>query len=70
MGYLITTVAMETLLDFQCLMFVGVPQPKLLHRFSANFPDIFTPRKSRADYILGVSGYHCCNGNTFKIFGS
>ena len=31
------------------IKFVGVPQPKPMHRFSPNFWDMFTPRGSKAD---------------------
>ena len=31
------------------IKFVGVPQPKRIHRFSPNFQGMFTPRGSRAD---------------------
>ena len=48
-------------------MFVGVPKPKPLHRFSLNFQDVFVPRGSRADYFLGVSGGNCCHGNTLNL---
>ena len=37
---------------FRVLKFAGVPQPKPLHGFSPNFQDVFTPRGSRADYVL------------------
>ena len=50
---------MATLLDFRVFKFVGVPQPKPLHGFSPNFQDMFTPRGSRADYVLG--GYPAFN---------
>ena len=43
----------------------GCSQPKPMHRILPNFKDMCTPRGSRADKILGVSG----NGNTFQIFG-
>ena len=36
-------------LNFWILKFVGVPQPKLMHRFSPNFQDMLTKRGSRAD---------------------
>ena len=48
-GYLVTTVAMATLLRFWVLKFVGVPQPKPLHGFSPNFQDMFAPSGSRVD---------------------
>ena len=48
---------------------VGVPQPKPIHGFSQNFPDMLTPRGSRAG-VSGVSSKNCCRGNTFKILGS
>ena len=32
---------------------VGVPQPKPMHGFPPNFQGMFTPRGSRADYVLG-----------------
>ena len=36
------------------IKFVGVSQPKPLHRFLPNFQDVFTPRgSSKADYVLG-----------------
>ena len=49
-------------------MFVGVPQPKPLHRFSPNFQDMFVPRGSRADYVLGVSGGNCCHAMASRGF--
>ena len=40
---------------FSGLKLVGVPQPKHMHGFSQNFQDMFNPRGSRADYVLGVT---------------
>ena len=48
---------------------VGVPQPKPMNGFSPNFQDMFTPRGSRAESVLGVSDNNCSHGNTFKILG-
>ena len=35
------------------LTFMGVPQPKSLHRFQPNFQDMFILRGSKADKVLG-----------------
>ena len=47
--YLATTVSMSTLLRFWVLKFVGVSEPKPMHEFLPNFPDMLTPGRSIAD---------------------
>ena len=60
---------MATLLKFLDLNFVGVLQPKPMHRFSPNSHDMYTPR---VDLELigfwGVSDNNCCHGNILKYF--
>ena len=41
-GYLVTNAVMATLKDFWVLEFVGVPQPKPIHKFSPNFGRFMT----------------------------
>ena len=44
---------------------MGVPQLKPMHGFSPNFQGMFTPRGSKANYVMrGIQPQH---GNTFKI---
>ena len=39
----------SSVLTFEALIIVGVPQAKHMHGFSADFQDMFTPTDSRAD---------------------
>ena len=58
---------LQHFIDFEVLKFVGVSQPKPMHGFLPNFQDILTPRGSRGDYNLGVSGNNCCHDNALNI---
>ena len=50
LGYLAATLAMATRFQyFWVLTFVGVPQTKLIHRFSPNFQDMLTLTGSTVD---------------------
>ena len=69
-GHMVTTVAMATLLDFRVLKFVGVPQPKPRMDFHQIFRICLPQEDVELIRFLGVSGYHYCHGNTFKMFRS